>query len=233
MTITSEAASRWLESKRIPIDVALPAHDTRRFAGNVFLVPARGITLISDIDDTIKETRVGDLDEVLKQTFCRPFTAISQAAELYRRWHQAGASFHYISLSPWQLYPPLQDFLRRERFPLGPISMQPFRAKDHTAFDLFLKPFERKLAAVEQVVRRFPKRSFVLVGDSGQKDPEVYGAIARKYRSRIVAIYIRLVQDHESGDARFVEAFRDVEPDRVRLFTDFNPGWKLPVQTEE
>jgi phosphatidate phosphatase APP1 len=64
----------------------------------------------------------------------------------------------------------------------------------------------------------FPKRRFILVGDSGEKDPEIYGALARSQPGRIVGIFIRDV----TGDAaaRYEAAFRGVPRETWAVFKD-------------
>jgi hypothetical protein len=56
--------------------------------------------------------------ELIRNTFFREFVPVDGMAEVYRRWqHQFAASFHFVSASPWQLQPELQDFARSQGFP--------------------------------------------------------------------------------------------------------------------
>src|ERR1051326_6865906 len=146
------------------------------YPGEVYLINETGLSVISDIDDTIKISEVLDRKALVRNTFCRPFQPVPGMADLYRRWARtAGAQFHYVSASPWQLYPPLDDFIRSNNFPEGSFHLKLFRIKDKTFFDLFRSPERYKLAVLEPMLERFPNRRFVLVGDSGEKDPETYG----------------------------------------------------------
>ena len=63
-------------------------------------------------------------------------------------------------------------------------------------------------------------RSLVLVGDSGERDPEIYGFIARKYPKRIRQIFIRAIKGENESEKRFLEAFRDVPREKWHIFTD-------------
>ena len=65
-----------------------------------------------------------------------------------------------------------------------------------------------------------PRRRFVLVGDSGERDPEVYGAIAREHAARIDAVLIRDVTGEPADAERYRLAFDGVARERWRLFTD-------------
>lgn len=64
------------------------------------------------------------------------------------------------------------------------------------------------------------KRSLVLVGDSGERDPEIYGTVARLYPKRIVRIFIRAVKGEKDDDKRFAQAFRDVPREKWMIFRD-------------
>ena len=62
-------------------------------------------------------------------------------AEAYDRWSKAGGvTFHYVSASPWQLFAPLEGFVRSNGFPAGSFNLKSFRWKDRSFFDLFKSP---------------------------------------------------------------------------------------------
>jgi len=192
--------------------------DARAFVGRVQLIGRTGISVVSDIDDTIKVSEVADREALLRNTFHRPFQAVSGMAEVYRSWAAAGARFHYVSASPWQLYEPLSAFLQTKGFPAGSFHLKRFRLKDSTALDLFASPEAFKLEHIEPILVAFPERRFVLVGDSGEKDPEIYGTLARKYSEQIVRIFIRDVSVGEPDASRFRRAFVGVPDQRWAVF---------------
>ena len=119
---------------------------------------------------------------------------------------ERGAAFHYVSLGPWQLGPLLEEFLARDGFPGGSLHLQPFRVKDGEFGDLIGDSREKKLAAIEPLLATWPRRRFVLLGDSSQVDPEVYGELARRHPGRIERIVIR---DPAHGDARAEAAAKE------------------------
>ena len=191
----------------------------RSVPGTIHLLEETGLSIVSDIDDTIKVSQVRDRDALLRNTFCQPFQVVTGMAATYQSWRRAAnASFHYISASPWQLYTPLSEFVRSNGFPAGTFHLKDFRLKDKTFLDLFRSPERYKLEVIEPLLERFPKRRFVLVGDSGEKDPEAYGVIARKYPQQIVQILIRDVTSEASNSKRYQQAFKDVTLDRWRIF---------------
>ena len=69
-------------------------------------------------------------------------------------------------------------------------------------------------------------RDFVLVGDSGEKDPEIYGTITRQYPQRIRAIFIRAIKGEAFNDQRFLTAFEGIAPEKWQVFDD---PQQLPV----
>ena len=183
------------------------------------LVEEVGLSVISDIDDTVKVTQVADREKMLRNTFLRSYVAVPGMADLYRQWARRGATFHYISASPWQLYEPLYTFMEARGFPAGSFLLKTFYWKDSRFMSLFVDPMEYKLASIDPVLRLYPRRRFVLVGDSGEKDPEAYGELARRYPEQIVRILIRAVGGEARDLGRFREAFKDVPQDKWVVFT--------------
>jgi phosphatidate phosphatase APP1 len=196
----------------------LDTNDSRAFIGNAHVLSNRGLSVISDIDDTIKISEVRDREALLLNTFCRPFKAAPGMAELYRDWAKRGAQFHYVSASPWQLYVPLAEFVAKADFPAGTFHMKDFHVKDRTFLALLGDPQAYKLKVIVPMLERFPDRRFVLVGDSGEKDPEVYGVLGRKFPQQVVAILIRNVTGENRAEIRYKNAFRELPNERWLLF---------------
>jgi Phosphatidate phosphatase APP1, catalytic domain len=188
--------------------------------GELRFIPTNGISVISDVDDTIKISNVNNRHELLRNTFCRPYEAVPGMAEAYERWSKSdGVTFHYVSASPWQLFVPLEAFVRSNGFPAGTFSLKSFRWKDRTFFDLFKSPEQYKLSTIEPLMEQFPTRRFVLVGDSGEKDPEIYGTLARKHTNQIAQIFIRNVTPDKADSARYRSAFAGLSTNLWHVFT--------------
>jgi phosphatidate phosphatase APP1 len=197
------------------------ADDGRRFVGHAYLIERAGVSVISDIDDTIKISEVRTKKALLRNTFLEPFRAVDGMADVYRRWIDShGTAFHYVTASPWQLYEPLRGFLEDAGFPSGTLHMKPFRWKDEAFLSLFESPEKYKPDVIDSLVARFPRRRFVLVGDSGEKDPEIYGAAARKHEKQIVAILIRDVTQESADGPRYKECFAGLSRELWRIFRD-------------
>lgn len=220
LALATATADPQRQSVTLETRVVMPKHDSRSFVGRVHLIPPRGYSVISDIDDTIKQSQVTDKSELLKNTFLREFRAVDGMPELYRILAGTGASVHYVSSSPWQLYQPLDGFLEKAGFPQGTLHLKHFRLKDSSALDLLGSQTDTKLKAISPILERFPERRFVLIGDSGEQDPEIYGQIAREHPEQVVGIFIRNVTSATSDDERFLAAFRDLPNERWELFED-------------
>ena len=200
---------------------SVDARSKRRFPLEIHFVEDTGWSVISDIDDTIKISEVRDRDALLRNTFCRPFKPVPGMSEVYREWASSrGARFHYVTASPWQLYLPLSEFTRSNDFPAGTFHMKQFRAKDTSVFSLFTSPERYKPGVIEPLLRQFPKRQFVLVGDSGEKDPEIYGALARKFPNQVRRMYIRDVTAEDANAVRYQRAFDGVRREVWRIFKE-------------
>lgn len=205
---------RWIE-----LEVVMPDSDKRRFSAKTILVEPAGLSVISDIDDTIKITEVTDHEAMIDNTFLRPYRSVPGMTELYQQWAQRGAVIHFVSASPWQLYEPLTEFMGMEGFPAATFHLKTFYWKDSRFLSLFADPIEYKLGVIEPVMKSFPKRQFILVGDSGEKDPEVYGLLARRYPDQVVLITIRAVDDELPEARRFQTAFEGIPRQRWRVFS--------------
>jgi len=212
---TDSLAPGWTTATVVP-----RSGDVRTFSGDVLLLADTGVSVISDVDDTIKISEVRDKKKLLENTFMRPFVAVPGMAAAYTRWAGQGAAFHYVSASPWQLLDPLKSFIGEAAYPQGSMHMKLFRWKDSTFFSLFQSPIEYKQPILSGLIAQFPQRRFVLVGDSGEKDPEVYAAIYRVHPQQVAGIYIRDVTGEARDAPRYQTAFTGIPADRWTIFTD-------------
>lgn len=193
--------------------------DRRNMTGQVQCLAQKGISVISDIEDTIKDSNVLDKKELLKRTFLKEFKAVAGMSTLYQHWHQQGYRFHYVSSSPWQLYPVLSEFIDDQSFPRGSMHLKLVRLKDESIFNLVATPEEGKIPTITSLLNTYPQRRFILVGDSGEKDPDIYASIARKYPKRIIKIYIHNI----TGDRQRIEKiFTGLPRDQWIVFDNSN-----------
>jgi len=203
-----------------PIAARLRSGDERSFSAPILRMDRGGVSVISDIDDTVKISEVGDLRALLSNTFLRPYVAVPELAAIYRGWAHDGALFHYVSASPWQLYDPLRQFLEERGFPGGSFHLKRFRWLDRSFLSLLQDPYDYKVAAVDPLLRGSPERAFVLVGDSGERDPEAYADTYRRHPDQVAHIYIRDVTGEAATAPRYQTTFAGVPIDRWTIFRD-------------
>ncbi|MDR0529349.1 MAG: DUF2183 domain-containing protein [Zoogloeaceae bacterium] len=190
-----------------------PEHAAHGQESYGWIVPRAGVFVVSDIDDAIKDSSVRDKKALVKKSLFEPFTAIEGMAAWYRELADTneGTFFCYLSGSPAALYPALVDFLQKENFPAGALYLRDIRARDLlSSKKTSLKT--HKTTALEQLARDFPQRRFILIGDSGESDPEIYADFARHYPERVLSIHIRDVTSESRDAARYAQTFLDLAP---------------------
>jgi phosphatidate phosphatase APP1 len=199
--------------------------------GRIQLVEETGSSVISDIDDTVKVSNVADRRELLKNTLLREFVPVPGMPEAFGRWEAAGAAFHYVSASPWQLSNCLCSFLGAAGLPAGSMHLKLFRLKDSTPLGRLTSRKRSKRRAIEQIMRDFPRRRFTLVGDSGERDPEVYAAVARRRPEQVAGVFIRRVPDRAAAShvsLRFDKLARRLPAGGLQTFVDATDLAPLP-----
>jgi phosphatidate phosphatase APP1 len=208
------------DAMRISLSVHHPEAAGPLASGQAFLLPAEGMSIISDIDDTLKHSHVGCKQSLLANTFLREFEPIAGMAELFQGWAASGATLHYVSSSPWQLYSHLAEHLSQQGFPDGSYHLRAFRLRDHLIRRILMLRRSGKAAVIRGLLQTFPSRRFVLVGDSGELDPEIYGTMARKFPRQVAGVFIRQIPGPRDTPARYQRAFRGVRYEVVRLYHD-------------
>jgi len=178
--------------------------------------------VISDIDDTVLQTDATNLLKMARVTFLRnartrlPFEGI---AGFYRALQQGTTPntfnpIFYVSSSPWNLYDLLVDFMAVHAIPPGPLFLRDFDLKLSTL--LATGHHRHKLDQIDRLLTAYPALPFVLIGDSGQEDPEIYFEAVQRYPGRIRAIYIRDVS-LDARDAVVDQIIQEVGMHKVEM----------------
>ncbi|HZF68387.1 MAG TPA: phosphatase domain-containing protein [Gemmatirosa sp.] len=195
----------------VPLSVPLPPGEWHA----VTLAPAGGATLppglmpsvlapaatarfgiVSDLDDTVLQsdaTRLLNAARLLLLENARTRLPFPGVAALYRAL-VAGATgaegnpVFYVSSSPWNLYDVIADFLDVQQIPTGPLLLRDWDLGRGLA-----RHGTHKRAAIAELLDAYPSLPFLLVGDSGQEDPEIYRAIAGDFPGRVLGVWIRSV----------------------------------------
>lgn len=186
----SGVAPGWLE-------VRLSGPEGSTAVARVLVVdPDVGIGVVSDVDDTILDTGLTRGLEFLRATLLTDVaerTPLPGAAALYRALAEPAGGVarpvFYVSTSPWNLHEMLLQFVSMRGFPLGPLLLTDWGPSHTGLFRIGAQA--HKLGLVHRLFVEHPKLKLVLIGDSGQEDPEIYATIARDDPDRVAAIYIR------------------------------------------
>lgn len=183
------------------VDLELDAEGLPHVAtrGEVYVPPpAARFVVISDIDDTVMYTGVANKLKMFWRLFVKGAqsrTAFPGVGALYAALHNGtsgrdGNTILYVSRAPWGLYDVLDEFFNLHGIPIGPILFLrewgvrwrrplPRRAKNH------------KDELMERMLEVYAELPVVLIGDSGQHDPEIYAEVVRTRGDRVLAVYIR------------------------------------------
>jgi phosphatidate phosphatase APP1 len=205
----------WIECRAV-----LGPTDPRQFSGKLQLIEPTGVSIISDVDDTIKHSNVGNRRDLFRNTFARRFVPVTGMPELYQACTLAGAVFHFVSGSPWQLYEPLHEFCRAEGYPSGSFHLKRFRFRE-AARKLRKSPQKAyKRTAIEPILNAFPQRRFVLIGDSGEQDADIYGSFLREFPQQIIGVFIRAIRGESRDTDRIRSAFEGTDAGKWSLYVD-------------
>ncbi|GAA3224267.1 App1 family protein [Pseudonocardia petroleophila] len=187
------------------LEIALSGPDGSTATARVLLVdPAVDVGVISDVDDTILHTGLTRGLDFLKATLLTDVeerTPLPGAAALYRalvtKPGKPERPVFYVSTSPWNLHEMLLQFVSMRGFPLGPLLLTDWGPSHTGLFRIGAQA--HKPALVRRLLDEHPQLRLVLIGDSGQEDPEIYADIARECPDRVAAIYIRRVTGLDLG----------------------------------
>lgn len=169
--LTAEAGTKGAEPGRATVDV---------------LAPGAPFFVISDFDDTVAITNVTERAKFVENVFAKDElsqAAVPGMAAFYKclRDKPDRPVFALVSGSPVQYSSRVTRFLQAHDFPvfgqylrdLGPSTLSDY-----------------KQPVIRTLLKALPG-PVVLVGDSGEKDPEVYAQLRAEFPERVKAIFIR------------------------------------------
>ncbi|KAJ5356978.1 hypothetical protein N7517_011587 [Penicillium concentricum] len=182
----------------VPTHIRVLASEDLSVARPIEVIDPIGISLISDIDDTVKHSAIASgAKEMFRNTFVRELDelTVEGVSDWYCKLADQGVKIHYVSNAPWQLYPLLERYFKMVGLPPGSFHLKQYSGMLQGIFE---PTAERKRGSLEQILRDFPERKFILVGDSGEADLEVYTDIVLANPGRILGIFIRDVTTSET-----------------------------------
>jgi phosphatidate phosphatase APP1 len=195
-----------------PVDLRLlepPAAAGVTHATGQVLVPRDPqYAVISDLDDTVLRSHATSLWQMAKLTLLHnahtrlPFEGVAGFYQALQRGRDGEAynPVFYVSNSPWNLYDLLEDFLNLHGIPRGPLLLRDWSLRTLRAGET------HKLAAIEALLDAYPDLLVVLIGDSGERDPEIYRRVALGHPGRVLAVYVRDVAPERHAAVRAIAA---------------------------
>ncbi|GAA2014014.1 App1 family protein [Microbacterium ulmi] len=167
----------------------------------VFVVgPDVRFGVVSDVDDTVMVTAIPRpllaawnsfvVDEHARQ----PVPGMSVLLERVTR-DNPGAPVVYLSTGAWNIAPTLMRFLRRHLFPPGAILLTDW-GPTHDRW--FRSGKDHKLSNLDRLAHEFPDVKWLLIGDDGQRDDEIYTRFTSEHPSNVAAVAIRRLSPAEA-----------------------------------
>jgi phosphatidate phosphatase APP1 len=203
------------QSIELDLIAPLAAGDEPNHATGQVLLPDERAEygVISDLDDTVIRTDVQSVPRMIRQVALGnahtrlPFPGVAafyRALQLGRSARPVNPIF-YVSSSPWNLYDLLDEFLSIRGIPAGPLILRDWGWGVNPA-----KNAPHKLDAIAHVLDTYPSMQFIVIGDSGQEDPEIYREVVRRYPQRIRAAYIRNVTPRPERSSAIRQLIQEV-----------------------
>lgn len=169
--------------------------------GRILLPPDNArVAIISDIDDTVIRTGLDEGLTAFRRTlFGEADTrrSIRGMSSLYRGLSRGviddsgqapgRPGVFYVSAGSWAFYEMLVQFLQLRGYPRGPLFLTDWGPSDRY---LHRSGKDHKIQAISRIAEGYPDLPLVLIGDSGQEDPEIYTELANKYPGRVALILI-------------------------------------------
>lgn len=172
--------------------------------------------IISDIDDTVIVSHATEVGRKLwlsisKNAYTRrPFPGVS---EFYRLISSDGLyPLFYVSSSDWNLFDLISDFLKFRSIPHGPLLLKDLHVNLRNIWKSGKGNHDHKLEKIALLMRMFPGLQFVLIGDSGQRDPELYAEVMEAFPGRVKAVYIRVIRGRNDEREHALNKFASEVP---------------------
>lgn len=210
------------------VQVASGMMDTVFAFQDIMIYPNKGIGVISDIDDTIKLTGViGEKMVLLRNLLTNEvgLWAIPEVTQWYGDiYKDEDVNFFYVSNSPWQLYDTIKQYFHFAELPPGSVHLKKYSGNIIASL---LEPSQsRKKRSLYKILRDFPDKKFVCIGDSGEYDLEAYVDIAKNFPTQVLSINIRYVEDSFSDIDD-----RKIYDELIRLLTTTKKEIPAPHKT--
>ncbi|KAF2173435.1 hypothetical protein M409DRAFT_15721 [Zasmidium cellare ATCC 36951] len=183
-----------------------------------YLVPNEGLTVVSDIDDILRITKIYDPKEGLLNSFARPYVAWENMPDIYANWSQSlpNTHFHYLTTLPEQVTRNYEEFIY-DTYPAGSFDTRPLNFSDVSA-TLSIRQF-----LLTKLFETFPQRKFILVADTSNSDVmRDYPGLYHSNPDQVQCIFLRNTTATDSSD-RFpynTDSFKDIPQEKYMFFVN-------------
>ena len=194
-----DGGADWYQVELDLLSPPSPGGGSVRSTGQVLVPHGARFGVISDLDDTVvysSATSVLKMVWIVVRNNAHTRLPFEGVAAFYRAL-QLGADrrssnpIFYVSSSPWNIYDMLEDFLNVHGVPPGPLFLKDW------SLSVLGKHRDYKIGVIRRLLSTYEDLPFVLIGDSGEEDPEIYLQAVREHPGRITAVYIRDVTSVE------------------------------------
>ncbi|KAN0119696.1 DUF2183 domain containing protein [Hyaloscypha variabilis] len=161
-----------------------------------YLVPEAGLTIVSDIDDILRITRIYQPADGLLNSFAKAYVPWMNMPEIYANWSKSipDFHFHYLTTTPEQVTRNYMNFIYNT-YPGGSFDTRPLNFSDVSA-TLSIRKY-----LLEKVFQTYPKRKFILIADTSNSDVmRDYPAMATEFPGQVQCIFLRNTTATDSGD---------------------------------
>jgi phosphatidate phosphatase APP1 len=179
--------------------------------------------IVSDIDDTILVSHSTQLFRKLRLMLFHnaltrtPFDGVSSFYRaLEKGKDDAENPFFYVSSSEWNLYDLLENFFDHNDIPKGVLQLRRLESSIYKFWKSGQGSHEHKYDKIKLLLEFYKNQKFILIGDSGQKDPEIYLRLAHDFPGRIESIYIRKI-----GSKVFVQNIEQLNSQLEKVKTTY------------
>jgi phosphatidate phosphatase APP1 len=206
LNTSAGASAAWTE---VPMRLIDPVEPANVAAKGLVRVPTADAAfgVISDLDDTVIQSRVSNFLLAARTVMlgnARTRLPFAGVAALYQALEKGGDGkrlnpFYYVSSSPWNIHDLIAEFLQLQAIPEGPICLRDWDVDLDALTSSRLRQHKEPL--IREIMDVTDPLPFILIGDSSQKDPEIYAEIVRAYPGRVMAVYIRNVAPNPERSA--------------------------------
>lgn len=161
-----------------------------------YLVPTEGLTIVSDIDDILRVTKIYEPSQGILNSFAKPYAPWENMPDIYANWSASlpNMHFHYLTTTPEQITRNYMQYIYAN-YPGGSFDTRPLNFSDVEA------TLSIRKALLVKIFETFPQRKFILIADTSNSDVmKDYPQMATDYPNQVQCIFLRNTTATDPGD---------------------------------